>query len=609
MPAFKRFGPDDQIDNVLVLQPEYTLVSGTAGWSGSPEGSASLFLYGGARRRPGVFSQIEYQSFAPNVSQTGNPTRGQPLTASVSLAMARNEPLNISLRSDTRWGEEHWDVLRRLYEDYRPMDPDYVTGSYDHYCLYFRDTSRNVVACELLNAGSLPIVPTGSFLLESWVKPFLTGSGPSTIQSMNRNFWFGLTGSNGLLMLSGTFSTHTSSVTVPVRRWSHVAVSYDSSTLTGTFYINLQFAGTFVSPSASFVGAEDAYYSIGNKLDNVGSSDFSQGFAQVTGTSGWSFDGFIGETRVWHQLRSFAEVSSSAFHRLTGSELTGPVSCFQFTEGPLAKVRTYSFGSGALDYSGRALGRGGDRVIGELRGFSDRVGPVWHPSDNVSFFVPKQLVPLSLTYADASSQAWGPTASDEVRRMLVIDVPSAFYGRQVVPGSVRMTCRAFEQFGLVRTLVDDTRGGLFLSGSACSSSLETREDYAGVGWNKVGNVFYGEGLVVIRDPALLDFGRDDGAFNDPSSTLGFVFRGDSRIPVKTLMCRVDHGEFNCTTNPTFFVTGSAGERLVRHPSGSIRVTSVGIYNSNRELVAVARLADPVRIRARDRMNIRIRMDF
>jgi hypothetical protein len=193
--------------------------------------------------------------------------------------------------------------------------------------------------------------------------------------------------------------------------------------------------------------------------------------------------------------------------------------------------------------------------------------------------------------------------------MLVVDVPSAFYGRQIVPGSVRMTCRAFEDFGLVRTLVDDGRGGLYVSGSACSSSLEDREEYAGVGWNKVGNVFYGEGLVVVRDPSLLDFGRTDGAFVDPTSTFSLSFRGDSRIPVKTLMCRIDHGEFNCTSNPTFFVTGSAGERLRRHVSGSIHATTVGIYNSDRELVAVARLVDPVRIRARDRLNIKLRLDF
>jgi hypothetical protein len=193
--------------------------------------------------------------------------------------------------------------------------------------------------------------------------------------------------------------------------------------------------------------------------------------------------------------------------------------------------------------------------------------------------------------------------------MLVVDVPSAFYGRQVVPGSVRMTCRAFESFGFVRTIVDDGRGGLYLSGSVCSSSVASREEYAGVGWNKVGNVFYGEGLVVIKDPSLLDFGRTDGAALVPTDTFALSFRGDSRVPVKTIMCRVDHGEYNCTSNPTFSVTGSAGELLRRHPSGSLRVSTVGIYNSDRELVAVARLADPVRIRARDRINIKLRFDF
>jgi hypothetical protein len=103
--------------------------------------------------------------------------------------------------------------------------------------------------------------------------------------------------------------------------------------------------------------------------------------------------------------------------------------------------------------------------------------------------------------------------------MLVLDVPSAFYGRGLVPGSVRMTCRAFESFGLIRTLVDDGRGGLYLSGSAASGSRIVSDVYAGVGWNKVGNVFYGEGLAVIKDPSLLDFGRTDGAFIDPTSTL------------------------------------------------------------------------------------------
>lgn len=613
MPAFKRFGPGDQIDNVLVLHPAYDLVSGSQGWRGSPEGSSSLSLYGGARRRPGVFSSIQYQSHAPNVSQTGDPTRGQPMTASVDIAYMTNEALNLSQVTRNRWGEEHWDVVNRLFDDYRAISSEYVTASYDYYCLYFNRDSLNVVVDDVQGDSSAFLTPSASFTVESWIKPFATSSltNDFTIQSANGSFWFGITGSVGRLMLSSSIGVSvTSTVDLAVNRWNHVAFSYDSSTQTGSFLINMSFAGNVLSPSASLTpGSPSSFLSIGNQV----ASD-AVGFATAVGRARRAFHGLIGESRYWEGARTQAQVSASAFSRLTGSAAGGPFAYLMFNEGPLVGAlgiasQALVAGSGAIDYAGVARSRRGDYSVARLGGFGDRVGPVWHPNDNVAFRPTKVRAIGTVPATHGTSQNWGPVASSDLRQMLVVDVPTAFYGRQVVPGSVRMVCRAFESFGLVRTIVDDARGGLYLSGSVCSSSLANREEYAGVGWNKVGNVFYGEGLIVIRDPTLLDFGRTDGAALAPTDTLALSFRGDSRVPVKTLMCRIDHGEYNCTTNPTFFTTGSAGERLRRHASGSIRVSTVGIYNSDRELVAVARLADPVRIRVRDRINIRLRLDF
>jgi hypothetical protein len=608
MPAFKRFGPGDQIDNVLILHPEYTLVSGSQGWRGSPEGSASLSLYGGARRRQsGVFSQIEYQSFAPNVNQTGNPKRGLPMTASVSLAYVTDEPLNFSQVTPQRWGEEHWDVLQRLYQDYYALDPDYVTSSYDYYCVYFRGSSKNRVST-VTNA-----VFSGSFTMEAWVKPFATSSQDfyAVISMADGGFAAGLalgiTGSNGTLRLRGNNGSVTSSVGVPIRRWNHVACVFQDTTGlsagTASLYLNQVLVG---SAPLSYVAS--TLYSIGSVDDG--------GLTIGPGVAGQSFDGLIGDARIWSTARSSAEIEDTLDRQLTSAEEAQSFSYFSPREGPLLTslfehggsapnpLLPQTQGSASADLGARA--QGFDSIY-EFVGFDDRVGPVWHPNDNVLFSPRKRLNGASFAYDLGGSPFTGAFAP--LRRALVVDVPSAFYGRQIAPGSVRMVDRAFEQFGLVRTIVDDGRGGLYISGSVCSSSLEAREDYAGVVWNKVGNVFYGEGLIVIRDPSLLDFGRTDGAFIDATSTFSLTFRGDSRIPVKTLMCRVDHGEFNCSTNPTFFTTGSAGERLRRHPSGTIRVSTVGLYNSDRELVGVARLADPVRIRSRDRINIRIRMDF
>ena len=611
MPAFKRLGPDDQLDNVLIVQPTYLFHSGAEGWSGSPNESGSVSLYGGARRRPGIFSKIEYESHAPNVGQTGNPTRGEPMTASIQFVYMTSDRRSISERGPTRWGEEHWDVVSRLYQDYRVVNADYVTSSYDYYCLNFHQSARNVVIVDLQDELSNFFIPTASFTIESWIKPLGIPSLPNpTIQSMNRSFRFGLKGLTNQLFLSSSIGlVPSSTLAVDFGKWSHVAFSFDSLTRTGSFFINCQFAGAFGFPSASLtIGNPDVYYSVGNTV-----RDDSVGFAQATGSlAGISFNGMIGETRYWRTARTASELNSSAYRRLSGSELLGPTSCLMFNEGPLARVQSLSMGSGVLDYAARAQNRRGDYSIGKLDGFNSfgLTFPVWQPNDNVSFFPTKQFVADSLSHSVGTSDfRWGPNTSGPVERMLVVNVPSALYGRQIVPGSVRLIDRSVENAFIRRVLIDDGRGGLYISGSVSSGSDLIGDESAGVTWNKVGNVFYGEGLITIKDPGMMDFGRDDSLFNEPNSTLVVGFKGDTRIPVKTLMCRIDHGEFNCSTNPTFFSTGSAGERLRRHPSGSIRASTVGIYNSSRELVAVARLADPVRIRARDRINIRIRMDF
>ena len=611
MPAFKRFGPGDQLDNVLLMEPSYNLASGSSGWRGAPDGSASVSLYGGARRSPAhVVTQIEYQSIAPNAGQTGNPTRGTPLTSSIHYVWMTDEELSLTQRTSERWGREHWKTLQRLYQDYQSVDADYVTSSYDHYCLYFHGGSTNVVA-ENLSPDDVnnSIGLTGSFCIESFIKPFTTSSLTTdfTVNSIGSNFWFGITGSTGLLALSSSRETVTSSFGPTADRWSHVAVSFDSTTLTGAFYINNIFAGGFTLPAAmQRTQSATQRYTVGNQTEYNGGSEASG----VTGSVRRSFHGFIGETRIWKSSRTAAQISGTSGGRLTGSLLAQTSTTMWFNEGPLVNCNFYPApGSGGLDVGRIANGYSTD-MTWRMNGFT-RLGPTWHPNDNPRFVVPKQFAPVLTSWSGMSTNGAVAERSADVSRMVVIDVPAGFYGRQISPGSVRLECRAWSDpsYGLIRVLVDDGRGNLYLSGSACSSSIDQQESYTGVGWNKVGNVFYGEGLITIREPSLLDFGRTDGLSAHPNDTFQLSFRGHSRIPVKTLMCRIDRGEFNASTNPTFYDVDDDGTRTRRHESGSIRATTVGLYNSDRELVGVARLAEPVRIRPRDRINIRLRMDF
>lgn len=612
MSVFKRFGPGDQVDNVLVLEPTWTLASGSSsGWRGSPEGSASVNLFGGYHRTPGgVVREYRFQRTIQGTDSFGTLARSEPITASVNFVYLTSEERSIAQRSATRWGYEHWKTVMGLYDYYRRRDPGYVTASYDYYSLYFRSGSSNIVVDDTtyvvdveveISPGVIVVEqrnygtpPTGSFTLESWVKPFVTASAGRdfTIQSMNHSFWFGITGSTGRLVLSSSFGAVSASNAVSNQRWNHVAVAFDSTTLTGTFYVNLQHAGNFALaaalPDTTITGT---MWSIGNRVADDPNAPGADTVAS-TGTLVDSFHGMIGENRYWQSARSWTQLSESYARRLTGSLSAEPVAYLKFNEGPLANVNT--LGSGAIDVARTAQGQ--LNHLASLNGFT-RSGPSWLPNDNVVF---------------RPGQTFART-DDPVRRMLAVSVPASLYGRQIVPGTVRLECRAFSapSHGLVRVLVDDSRGGLYVSGSVCSSSLAGKEDYDGVVWNKVGNVFYSEGLITVRDPALLDFAANwtAAASSHPNDLLELNFRGESRVPVKTLMCRIERGDINASLNRTFWSEEEDGDRVRRHPSGSLYVTAVGLYNSDHELVGVARLAEPLRVRPRDRMNVKLRMDF
>ena len=626
MPAFKRFGPGDLIDNVLVLEPRYDLASGSGGWRGAPDGSASLALYGGARKS-GIVQTVKYQPFFPGLSQVGPQIRSAPQTSSIQLVWMTNEDLDGDVISPVRWGSEHWSTIGGLYRYYSAQGPDYTTASYDYYCLFFQPSSQNTLNFRALISQGIWM--TSSFTVEAWVKPFSTASSDQdfTIASMNGLFWFGITGSNGALALSSSFGSHTATLAPTIRRWNHVAVSYDVSTGTGSFSVNLKDAGEFAQ--ATFSGSigpniYDPIFSVGNQIDPI----FDAGNVEdITsqGSAKRSFHGFIGETRLWSVPRTISDLSGTAYGPL--SFTTGNVGSVIRTilgDGPLSTFpndipNTILMGSGAIDVASvesiSADSASKRWPWGVMNFFSDRAGPGWHPNDNIQYHPLKQFAGPPLTHpnmiaACGLSDLQGNGIAD-VTSMIVLDIPSAFYGREISPGSVQIVDNAWSGAGwqLQRTIIDDGRGNLFLSGSSCSSSLADREEYRGVEWNKVGNVFYGEGLVVIRDPSIMDMFRSDGTSVMPNDLVQFSFRGLNRTPVKTIMCRLDPGEFNASLNPTFWEEDEVGNRIVRHPSGSIRISTVGVYNSEYELVGIARLAEPIRKRDRDRINFKLRMDF
>ena len=101
-------------------------------------------------------------------------------------------------------------------------------------------------------------------------------------------------------------------------------------------------------------------------------------------------------------------------------------------------------------------------------------------------------------------------------------------------------------------------------------------------------------------------------FSSGSNTF-CTFQNNTRINSTLYFCRATADEFNYSTNPTYTDTDG---RIVVVDSGAGRdeksfafVTTVGLYDANEELLAVAKLSRPVEKNDEKDLTFRVRLDF
>jgi hypothetical protein len=180
-----------------------------------------------------------------------------------------------------------------------------------------------------------------------------------------------------------------------------------------------------------------------------------------------------------------------------------------------------------------------------------------------------------------------PTGSNEIISVGII--PQSLFGDYIKPGSV--------EFSSIEDYFDDGQGNL--------------KDAADV---YVGNIIYTHGIIIITNQSLaLDIGNIDVTFT-PSAT----------IYETQYKCTIRPDEFNYSLNPTllsgsiytnpiisdgsFINTSGDVVGFVTGSAFSPYITSVGLYNSLNELLAVAKLSQPIPTSRTVDMNIVINID-
>jgi|TARA_Y100000310_G_scaffold36717_1_gene34579 hypothetical protein len=216
----------------------------------------------------------------------------------------------------------------------------------------------------------------------------------------------------------------------------------------------------------------------------------------------------------------------------------------------------------------------------------------------------------------------------------VISIPQKFYGESIQKKSVRITDNST---AATLVLEDDGFGNLYDVAHSSSYSTKTPSPSTNSG-SVVGNVFYDDGLIVITDTG--SYSRV-GA-NSGSNGFTVKFNATETIYEREYTCRLGENEFLGTTNnslkvgysSSYATPGSAwtaslwsgtihdtfqydrfgyssgsfvsshgvnpikiGTELIgvaTHSDFATYVTSVGLYNDENELLAVGKLANPIK---------------
>jgi hypothetical protein len=235
------------------------------------------------------------------------------------------------------------------------------------------------------------------------------------------------------------------------------------------------------------------------------------------------------------------------------------------------------------------------------------------------------------------------------QEMSLIEIPSIFYGSSIKKGSVSL--KFYITGTLAAELQDTKKNGELIQVTGTLGAATNQGKVAGI-------VLYNEGFIALTgswdlnpdftdkyvgndysNPKWYNFGAgaNDGiaAAAITGSAFGVHFEGINYIPTITMFAHAKMGELNNSTNPTFIAkeqetsrapsTGSffyrENEELkiksLEHSryadSGSFDkqtyISKIGIYDEDRNLIAIAKLASPVRkTEARD-LTFKLKMDF
>lgn len=107
---------------------------------------------------------------------------------------------------------------------------------------------------------------------------------------------------------------------------------------------------------------------------------------------------------------------------------------------------------------------------------------------------------------------------------------------------------------------------------------------------------------------------ESGTMNDAASALrnriqNVTFNNTTELNSSIHFCRVNHNEFNYSSNPTYLESSKIRVKEKVSDAPVSYITTVGLYSPDNELLAVAKLSEPLKKDPTQEMILRVRLDY
>lgn len=192
---------------------------------------------------------------------------------------------------------------------------------------------------------------------------------------------------------------------------------------------------------------------------------------------------------------------------------------------------------------------------------------------------------------DAPLTIYQRTRDPSSNQVTFFDISNLFYGKRILPGSFEIRDSNLSGSGgaVSVTLKDNGLGNIYRAD--CLTSAST--------WNSVGNIYYDEGIVVVKSPHLFFFGKEGYEVS---------FRGEQNVHVMKVDVLAPANQLNSSSNPNFTPVRPSG--LPNDPDSEfVYITGVNFHDDNYNVIMKAQLAQPFVKRHGDRVAFKVKFDW